>query len=70
MDLSHNVDLWDPGNELVMKPESPRIFQVELAPTKRKWSLSCESITPSQEPPLKKILPKDEIQTVLPENIE
>jgi hypothetical protein len=54
MDLSQNVDLWDPGNELVMEPESPRILQVELAPTKRKWSLSHESITPSQEPPLKK----------------
>ena len=53
-----------------MQPEPPRILQVELAPTKRKWSLSRESITLSQEPPLKKIPPKDEIETVLPENVE
>jgi hypothetical protein len=70
MDLSQNVDLWDPGNELVMEPESPRILQVELTPAKRKWSLSCERITPSQEPPMKKILSEDEIQTVLHENVE
>jgi len=55
-DLSQNVDLWDPGNKPVMEPEPPRILQVELAPTKRKWSLSHESITPSQEPPLEKFL--------------
>jgi ribonuclease HI len=70
MDLSQNFDLRDLGNEVVMEHESPRILQVKLAPTKRKWSLSRESITPSQEPPLKKIPPKDEIETVLPKNIE
>jgi hypothetical protein len=69
-DLSQNYDLWDPGNNPVMEPEPPRILQVELAPTKRKWSLSDESIIPSQEPPLKRIPPEDEIEVVLPENVE
>jgi hypothetical protein len=40
VDLSQDDDLWDPGNNLVMEPEPPRILQVELSPTKRKWSLS------------------------------
>jgi hypothetical protein len=70
MDFSQSFDLWDLGNKLVMEPESPRILQVEPVPTKRKWSLSRESITSSQEPPLKKIPPKDEVETVLPKNVE
>jgi hypothetical protein len=69
-DLSQNCDLWDPGNEPVMEAEPPKILQVKLPPTKRKWSLSHESITPSQELPLKKIPPEDEIEVVLPENVE
>jgi hypothetical protein len=70
MDFSQNFDLWDLGNKLVMEPKSPRILQVEPIPTKIKWSLSRKRITSSQEPPLKKIPPKDEIEIVLPENIE
>ena len=53
-----------------MEPKPPRILQVELAPTRRKWSLSHESITSSQEIPLEKVLPENEIEIVLPENVE
>jgi hypothetical protein len=50
--LTQNCELWDPGNEPMVKPEPPRILQVELAPTKRKWSLSHEGVVHSQEPNL------------------
>jgi hypothetical protein len=53
-----------------MQPEHPRIHQVELAPTKRKWILSHDNVIPSQEPPLKKTHPEDEVEVVLPENVE
>jgi hypothetical protein len=69
-DLSQNCELWDLCNEPIVEPEPPRILQVELAPTKRKWSLSHESIIPSQEPPLKKTHPEDEVEVTLPENVE
>jgi ribonuclease HI len=68
--IHQNCELWDPGNDIVMQPEPPRILQVELAPTKRKWSLSHESVIPSQEPPLKRTHPEDEVEVVLPENVE
>jgi hypothetical protein len=55
-----NCEPWDPGNEPMPEPEHPSVLQVELAPTKRKWSLSHKSDTSSQEPPLKKAHPKDE----------
>jgi hypothetical protein len=68
--LTQNCELWDPGNEPMVKPEPPRILQVELAPTKRKWSLSHESVVPSQEPPSKRTHPEDEVEAVLPKNVE
>jgi hypothetical protein len=37
-----NCEPWDPGDEPMPEPENPSILQVELAPTKRKWSLSQE----------------------------
>jgi hypothetical protein len=52
-----NCEPWDPGDEPMPEPENPSVLQVELAPTKRKWSLS-QSNTSSQEPPLKKTHPK------------
>jgi hypothetical protein len=55
-----NCELWDPGNEPMAEPEPPSILQIELAPAKRKWSLSHKSDISSQEPPLKKAHPKDE----------
>jgi ribonuclease HI len=55
-----NCEPWDPGNEPMPEPEPPSVLQVELAPTKRKWSLSHKSDISSQEPPLKKAHPKDE----------
>jgi hypothetical protein len=70
VDLSQYDDLWDPGNKLVMEPEPPRILQFKLSPTKIKWSLSHESITPSQELPLKKGPLENKIEIFLPENVE
>jgi hypothetical protein len=55
-----NCEPWDPGNEPFPDPGPPSILQVELAPTKRKWSLTHKSDISSQEPPLKKVHPKDE----------
>jgi hypothetical protein len=55
-----NCEPWDPGDEPMPEPKHPSILQVELSPTKRKWSLSHKSDTFSQEPPLKKTHPKDE----------
>jgi hypothetical protein len=55
-----NCESWDPGDEPMPEPENPSVLQVELAPTKRKWSLS-QSNTSSQEPPLKKTHPEDEV---------
>ena len=54
-----NCEPWDPGDEPMLELENPSVLQVELSPTKRKWSLS-QSNTSSQEPPLKKTHPKDE----------
>jgi hypothetical protein len=68
--IHQSCELWDPGNDLVMQPEPPRIHQIELAPTKRKWSLSHESVIPSQEPPLKRTHPEDNVEVVLRENVE
>ena len=70
VDLSRDDDLWDPSNELVSKPKPPEVLQVELAPPKRKWSLSHESNTPFQELPLEKGPPKNEIEIFLPETVE
>jgi hypothetical protein len=53
-----------------LETEPPRILQVELAPTKRKWSLSHESNTPSQELPLVKGPTENEIEIFSPEIIE
>jgi hypothetical protein len=55
-----NCESWDPGNEPMPNPEDPSVLQVELAPTKRKWSLS-QNNTSSQEPPLKKTHPENEV---------
>jgi ribonuclease HI len=55
-----NCEPWDPGDEPMPELENPSVLQVELAPTKRKWSLS-QSNTSSQEPPLKKTHPEDEV---------
>jgi hypothetical protein len=68
--LTQNCELWDPSNEPIVKPEPPRILQNELAPAKRKWSLSHESVVSSQEPPLKRGHPEDEVGDVSPKNIE
>jgi hypothetical protein len=55
-----NCEPWDPGNEPMPEPEPPSVLQIELAPTKRKWSLSHKNDTSSQEPPLKRAHPKEE----------
>jgi len=54
-----NCELWDLGNEPMPEPEPPSVLQVELAPAKRKWSLSHKSDISSKEPPLKKAHQKD-----------
>jgi ribonuclease HI len=51
---------WDSDDEPMPELENPSVLQIELAPTKRKWSLS-QSSTSSQEPPLKKTHPEDEV---------
>jgi hypothetical protein len=56
-----NCEVWDSGDEPMAEPEDPSILQVELAPTKRKWSLSHESVISSQEPLLKRAHPEDEV---------
>jgi hypothetical protein len=55
-----NCEPWDLGDEPMPELENPSVLQVELAPTKRKWSLS-QNNTSSQEPPLKKTHPEDEV---------
>jgi hypothetical protein len=65
-----NCELWDPGNEPMAEPEPPSILQVELAPAKRKWSLSHKSDIPSQEPPLKKAHPEDKDWDASHKNLE
>jgi ribonuclease HI/transposase InsO family protein len=52
---------WDPDDEPIPEPENPSVLQVELAPAKRKWSLSRDN-TSSQEPPPKKTHPEDEVR--------
>jgi hypothetical protein len=55
-----NCESWDPGDEPMPEPEDPSVLQIELAHTKRKWSLFQDN-TSSQEPPLKKTHPEDEV---------
>ena len=70
MDLSLGNDPWDLSDELALEPEPQEILQVKLVPTKRKWSLSHESNTPSQELPLEKGPPENEIEIFLPETVK
>jgi hypothetical protein len=55
-----NIEAWGPVNEPVLEPEEPKILQVQLPHTKRKWSLLQDDAFP-QEPPPKKTQPEDEV---------